>query len=114
MKEHKLKKQLQDIINDKPKTIEAHVAQEALENENIIAFFSDLQHHGCVSGMVSSLVYYCDTHAFYDEFYDEIEELRLSHEDMIGEPIKINGDMKNFFAWFAFEETAYRISIKVL
>ena len=104
-----LKHQLQAIIEDKPNTLEAYVAKEALEHEDIVAFFSDLQQHGCASGMISSLIYYNDTHAFYDEFYDEIEELRSQYEDNMGEPINIQGDLKNFFAWFAFEETAYQL-----
>lgn len=37
--------------------------------------------HGCVSGWVSSLIYYSDTHAFYDRYYDEIEDLRLEWEE---------------------------------
>ena len=46
MSENNLKKQLQNIIKNEPKTIKAFVAQEALENDNIKAFFSDLQQYG--------------------------------------------------------------------
>ena len=67
-------------------------------------FFEDLLQHGCVSGMVSHLIYYTDTAQYYDEFYDEIEELRENFEDETGAALKINGDLKNWFAWFAFEE----------
>ncbi len=63
--------------------------------------------------MVSSLIYYRDTHRFYDEYYDEIEDLRLEFEDNCGEPLKVKGDLKNFLAWFAFEETAYLLSIEL-
>jgi hypothetical protein len=41
---------------------------------------------------------------------NEIEDLREEYEDNVGEPLRINGDLKNWFAWFAFEETAYRMA----
>jgi hypothetical protein len=56
------------------------------------------------------LIYYKDTHIFYDKHYDEIEELREEYEEMVGEALKIQGDLKNFLAWFAFEEVAYKIA----
>ena len=36
--------------------------------------------------------------------------MRDRWEDSGGEPLVINGDLKNFFAWFAFEETAYQMA----
>jgi len=74
--------------------------------DDIKDFFHDLR---CQSGFISELTYYNQTHAFYDKFYDDIEELRVDFEDSIGEPINIRGDLKNFFAWFAFEEVANQI-----
>ena len=109
MNTENLKTLLQDILNNKPASIQAAVAQEALERESPQDFFVELAQYGCASGMVSSLIYYCDTHRFYDEYYDEIEDLRLEYEDNLGEPLKIKGDLKNFLAWFAFEETVYQL-----
>ena len=55
---------LQEIVKNSPNTIKACVAQEALEHsyDDIKNFFSDLQQHGCISGMICSLIYYVDTH----------------------------------------------------
>ena len=78
--------------------------------DELITFLQDLANHGCVSGMVGPLVYYTDTHAFYDKNYAEIEWLREEYEDQIGEPLAIKGDLKNFLAWFAFETIANRIA----
>ena len=113
MKPINIKKRLQTTIEDYPNTIKTFVAIEALAYCEIKAFFSDLQQHGCISGMISPLIYYTDTHKFYDKHYDEIEELREQYEDNIGESIKIKGDLKNFLAWFAFEETAYQLAIEL-
>lgn len=114
MKKDHLKTQLQSIVENNPNTLKAFVAQEALEQEDIKAFFSDLQQHGCISGMISPLIYYSDTHQFFDDYYYEIEELREEFEDSIGEPIKITGDLKNTLAWFAFEETAHQLAIGLI
>ena len=105
-----MKTQLQQIIKNDACSLKAAVAQEALDYDNPEIFFHDLLSHGCVSGMVGSLIYYADTHVFYDKHYSEIELLREEYEDSIGEPIKIKGDLKNYLAWFAFELTAYQLT----
>lgn len=60
--------------------------------------------------MVSSLIYYNDTHAFYDKHYNEIEDIRCQ---LTYDGIEVNfpecSDMKNFFAWLSFEQRAYEI-----
>ena len=104
---------LQDIINSKPHSLQAAVAREALDYHDIADFFSDLLQHGCASGMVSSLIYYAETHAFFDKNYTAIEDLRNDVEDNLGEPLQIKGDLKNFMAWFVFEETAYQMALEL-
>lgn len=103
---------LEDIMASEPNSIRAFVAKEALEygSDDIRTFFSYLLIHGCVSGMISSLIYFSKTHAFFDTYYDEIEDLRVEYEEMTGEPLRIESDLKNTLAWFAFEETARKMS----
>ena len=115
-----LKKPLKNILaeNEPEQNLRYEVAKHILEDcetdEEIKTFFDDLLRYGCASGMVSSLIYYADTHAFYERHYDEIEELREEIEESIGEPLKIKYDLKNFFAWLAFEETARKIAEELL
>ena len=52
------------------------------------------------------LIYYRDTHAFFLRCYDQIEELRMNTEESFGEPLKPEGDLMNWYSWFAFEETS--------
>ena len=108
-------KTLQTIANSRDNTIEKYVAQEALNHgDNPENFFQDILTHGCVSGMVSGLVYYTDTHKFFDTYYKEIEELRTEYEDSTGIPVNIqDSDLKNTLAWFAFEQVAYQIANKL-
>ncbi len=103
-------RRLQEIIENESGTIKEFVCKEAIQEDEPIAFFQDLMTHGCVSGMVTSLIYYVDTHKFYDNFYDEIEELRTEYLSESGEPIRVDGDWKNTMAWFAFEEVARTIA----
>lgn len=56
------------------------------------------------------MIYYCDTHAFFDEHYDEIEGIRHYFTDEEIHPSMISGDLKNFYAWMAFEEVAYQMA----
>jgi len=107
-----IKEKLEEFIDGKD--IKAEVANDALNAmdsyDDIKDWFNDLLTHGCVSGMIGGLVYYCDTHKFYDTHYDEIEELRDEYEDSFGESLKVDGDLKNWFAWFAYEETARKLA----
>jgi len=86
------------------------VAREALEHDNPEIFFQDLSNHGCICGMISWLIYYTDTHAFFEIHYNEILWLKDEWEANVWQSLKIQWDIKNFLAWFAFEETAYQIA----
>ena len=107
-----IKAKLEAIANEDTYTdsIRKEVVQEALEYDEPKEFFSILSRYGCVSGHVSKLVWYNQTHAFFNRYYDDIENLRYQYEDMLGEPLKPKGDLMNWFAWFAFEETARQIA----
>ncbi len=87
-----------------------YVLPDYQDDAEVEGFFRDLLTHGCVSGMISGLIYYADTHAFFDRHYDEIEELRIEYEQELGEPLRLEHDLKNTLAWFAFEETARRLA----
>ncbi|NOQ27402.1 MAG: hypothetical protein GQ564_18725 [Bacteroidales bacterium] len=102
-------KQLQNMVEREPDSIRTYVAKVALNNADyypIKSWFNDLLSHGCICGMVGGLISYHDTRNFYDKHYFEIEDLRKNWEDSVSEPLVTRGDLKNFFAWFAFEETA--------
>lgn len=110
-----LHKSLVRIWENEAFSIRAAVAQQALyyANDEIVSFFSDLLNFGCKSGMVGALIYYHDTALFFDKHYHEIEGLRLEFEENTGESFKIESDLKNTLAWFAFEETAYQMAIEL-
>ena len=107
----RLRVKLSEIIEKAHASISACVADEALQyDEDPTLLFRDLMCSGCAGGTVSSLISYHDTHRFFDTYYDEIETLREDCEDNQGAPLRIEGDLRNWLAWFAFEETALRIA----
>lgn len=108
--EKKLIKQLKKVLAENPNTVKASVIQEALDASSIYNFFHDLLNYGCVSGMVSSLIYYSQTEKFFDTHYEEIMEIKTEFEESTGEPMKIPHQLKNHLAWFAFEQTAYDLA----
>lgn len=108
MEKEIIRQKLTDIKNENGCSIRKEVAREALEygNNEPLIFLADLFQNGCISGMVSSLIYYRDTHGFFLKYYDQIEALRRDMEESTGEPLTPKGDLMNWYAWFAFEETA--------
>lgn len=108
--EIKLRKQLTAILQNESESIRKYVAQEALDYYSVEIFFKDILSNGCASGMIGSLIYYTQTHAFFDRFYDDIEEIRHYYKENMGIPLDLPNDLKNTLAWFAFEETAYQLA----
>ena len=111
------------------KGLRYEVVKYALDYHNtddeIKSFFSDLLNHGCVSGMINSLIYYSDTNKFYKKHENEIEELINNISDDFGYKTRaeavnsLNGiketieQERNLLAWFGFEETARKISEEI-
>ena len=112
MNNKEIKKRLIEIANRKEENIQKQVAKEALSYscENIRDFFIDLMKYGCVSGMISILIYYCDTHEFFNNHYDEIESLRTEYEESTGLVLNPEGDLMNWYSWFAFETVARNLA----
>ena len=112
MTNNELKKTLQAIADQKGISLEKEVALEMLDiyPEEIEVGFSNILDYGCATGIVGSLIYYKDTHTFFDTHYEQIEELRHEYKENTGTMLQMNGDLKNTLAWFAFEETTYRMA----
>lgn len=72
------------------------------DNEYILNYIKDVINYGCVSGIVSSLIYYSDTEKFFNEYSNEILEL-LDVKKEECEPYKGKFN-KNNLSWFAYEE----------
>ena len=95
---------------------------------NAKAVAEDVIEGGCQSGIVGHLINHVDAKAFYDKYHDEIIELIRDFEDGAGckfedsttwipprvtdtdqERESIENHNTTLIAWFAFEETVYRM-----
>lgn len=105
-----MREKLEILLKENPNTIMAEVIEEALAEEDPKYFFEHLLQYGCQSWFVWSMIRYSDTHKFYDKYYDEIEDIRFElQETGILENLNLDQDLKNYFAWLAFEHVAYNI-----
>jgi len=106
MTNNEIIKRLEQYKLDSNSWIAKAVIDEALDYENIAGFFKDLMHYGCISWMVWSLIYYTDTHQFFDNHYIEIEAIRIDLQEQGCLEKYPDWDYKNYFAWLSFEEVA--------
>jgi hypothetical protein len=84
------------------------------DNNDIESALKNLLNHGCVSGMVGSLIYYTDTSAFFKRNSEEIMELWDNINIETGQyPLPNMFPSSNWFAWFGFEETARKVADKL-
>jgi hypothetical protein len=90
------------------------------DDYNEKSILEELQQYGCVSGMVSDLIYYEDTLKFFNEHKEEInnmlaemiQETGISGVELFNgkwdndDPLCLEQNNQNLLAWFGFEETA--------
>ena len=79
-------------------------------DEEIEDYIDNVLSYGCVSGCVSSLIYYEDTHKFFNKYSDEILEMLNELNIWHGISFDIN---PNNLAWFAYEETIKAIATEL-
>ena len=85
------------------------ILDEAGESdEEIIAYLENVTTYGCATGTVSSLIYCCDTEAFFDRHADECLEIASNYIDMCDGRVTFELTRNNL-AWIAFETVAGNI-----
>lgn len=92
-----------------------------------INFITELLNHGCISGLVSELIYYSDTTKFYARFKSEIFDLADEQAKEIGYTSAMElianlrgakdcnciDQLENLLSWYGFEETARNIAYQL-
>lgn len=108
---------LQRLFSSEQSDLTREVMQELIDGaggyEDVDGYISDVLTHGCQSGVVSSLIYYSDTEAFYARHKDEVT--LLCEEYITAGILDMNdvykkGNVENFLAWLAFEEVTRDIA----
>lgn len=106
--------QLKKIQTTTQKEIEKQVCNWLLSksknDEELNGTLQDLASGGCASAIVSQLICRSQTHAFFDEHYEEIMDIRDVYKQNFNQEPNFGSDVKNDLAWFAFEWSAYKIA----
>ena len=93
--ESELKKAVLESLIDK--------AEECENDSEIICMVNDIVVNGCVSGIVSDMIYTCDTESFFNTHSEEIFDLL---NESIAEGLTDANNIefsKNNLAWWAYE-----------
>jgi hypothetical protein len=91
--------------------------------EDKTAYLNDVITHGCITGCVSSLIYYQDTTKFYETYNEEIWDLLAQISDELGhttlletiayfhgaKDVSNDAQFKNLLSWFAYETVAQQL-----
>lgn len=101
-------------FNDLEKHVAEWINERAVDyDDGVAGAMMDLS-NGCSSGYVNHLIYTKDCNDFYFQYADEIDDLLESWHDETGEnalsSYQYNVGVRNWLAWFAFEETARRVA----
>lgn len=106
------KKELKKIQSESENRLELWLVENILESDDPEAYLRDIVQVGCKNGVVSELIYYKDIYPFFDEYYQEIQELLLYYQSNLGN-ITIEPDMKSQFTWLSVEMIAYDLETKL-
>ena len=109
MKKLNIKRELNSVEQDVVNFVNDRASEY---NNGVEGVFEDIFTGGCQSGFVNHLIYYNDTHAYFDEHYDAVQDALDEYKFETGENFNLNknGDIKNLGAWFVFEWYAQRLA----
>lgn len=107
-----LKEMLENLLSEEKglvdEVVETILDCNASDDDEIKNYIENVLTYGCVSGMVSGLIYYADTQAFFNRHQDEIFEI---YNELLSEGMEFNQEINsNFLAWLGYEETIRRIA----
>ena len=96
------------VRNTEKGTLKHEVAEMLLDNiidldtnEEIMSYLYDVSAHGCKSGIVSGMIYYRDTEAFFNRHVDEIFDI---YNDLKEQGMEIDMELsRNNLAWMTFD-----------
>ena len=89
--------------------INRHLANYGETKKGLKSFLEDLQHGGCISGMVGEFIYHSDNKEFYIKHIDDLYNFKSDLEDQLGEPIQNRHETQQytFIVWLCFEEYCF-------
>ena len=103
---------LKNMVENSDSRLYVSVANDLIDSvsdsEELEGHIKNILQYGCISGCVSSQIYYTDTQKFFTDYNEEILELLDTYVKEYGNPhFEINS---NNLSWFAYEETTRDIA----
>lgn len=97
------------LVKDFNSIILSKVVDYGKDKSHLASFFNDLQHGGCISGMIGEFIYHADCKDFYIKHIDALESFKEELEEQIGEVITNRHSQPHytFMCWLCFEEYCY-------
>lgn len=98
------------------KIILSHIeSYDGSKKEQLKSFLEDLQHGGCISGMIGEFIYHDDCKSFYITHLEDLESIKNDLEESLGEtiPNRFKVPHYTFMCWLCFEEYCYNIYYNV-
>ena len=99
------------------KRVISDLLNTGLSTEELKDHIKDIVQCGCISGIVSSLVYYSDTTRFFNCYRQEIltmltdpDKNIYSEYTYLLDQKKYSVSEKNYLSWFAYDNTVIRIA----
>ena len=99
------------------KRVISDLLNTGLTTEELKDHIKDIVQCGCISGIVSSLVYYSDTTRFFNCYRQEIltmltdpDKNIYSEYTYLLDQKKYSVSEKNYLSWFAYDNTVIRIA----
>ena len=99
------------------KRVISDLLNTGLTTEELKDHIKDIVQCGCISGIVSSLVYYSDTTRFFNCYRQEILTMLTdpvkniySEYTYLLDQKKYSVSEKNYLSWFAYDNTVIRIA----
>jgi len=127
-----IKRLMQVVKNGTPleKKVASIIKSKYTESgyDNLESLFKEILYNGLQSGIISELIYYSDTLAFYKRYKKNIQALLSNTMNELGEynpanifgknwdtedPLAQDTTNQNLLAWFGFEETARDIAYRL-
>lgn len=103
---------LRNMVENSDSKLFVSVANDLIDsvsdNEELEIHIKDIMQYGCISGIVSSQIYYKDTQKFFDNHQEEIFDLYNDLKSEYGDFLKeVNS---NNLSWLAYEEITRNIA----
>ena len=92
---------LNEMLNETISGLEESIMKDILylEEQDMLEYMKNVVDYGCISGIVSNLIYVGDINDFFKENFEEIFDLYQDYKEMMNLDIEMNATNLSYFAY---------------